>query len=256
MNNELPLPDDELMMMFPRPLIRGARISRQDLRRVQGFRLNAETAGKLGRYHLGVLVADCRPLAQMLPSFGRLAAAHSPVRYVVVPDSYVELSQLLSLGNNGRAPDVQCLVPNAVWSCGSCLFSLSERLPILSQLALDQNWQIGAVIVWDPFLRLHRQRRPMQAVRRRTDIRRRDCRPANEPILQLRYEHRRGDWRPPLFLCTQRQLRSIDSQALSVRYGIEACWYVDGETLRCGEPEAEGDADPPGARQFQACGPV
>lgn len=254
MNDDLSLSDRDLSAMFPQPLIRGARISRQDLRRVQGFRLNAETAGKLGRNHLGVLVADCPPLAQVLAVFGRLAAARSPVRYVVVPYSYVELSQLLSLGEDARYPEMQCLSPDAVWACGSCLFALPERLPALSQLALDHGWQIGAAIVWDPFLQLPRERRSTKAVRRRADIRRRDCRPAHEAVCQLRYDHRCGDWRPPLLLCTQRQLRSIDSQALSRRYSLAVCWYVDGETLRCGEPETTSDADPPGARQLKLCG--
>lgn len=254
MSPDTPLSAADLSALFPQPLIRGARISRQDLRRVQGFRLDAETAGKLGRHHIGILAADCRPLAQFLPAFGRLAAAHSPARFAVVPFSYVEQSHLLHLGKDARYPEMQCLSPDAVWSCGSCLFAMPERLSILSEIALEHGWQIGAVMVWDPLLQLHQQRRLMKPVRRRADIRKRDCRPPCEAICQLRYDHRRGDWRPPLLLCTNRQLRSIDSQSVSRRYGLQACWYVDGETIRCGELNAGSDPAEPGTRHLHPCG--
>ena len=176
-------------------------------------------------------------MVEMLPLLGRLARAGTPARYVVVPFNNNELQPLVQQEHGGRFPAVNCLMPNAVWSCGSLLIAMPERLSKLQELALEEHWPIAAVLASDPVLRLHRDRRSVKAVTRKSALRKGDLRYLHEQICQLRYELRRGDWRPPLLLCTQQPLRSIAANSLAPHYGLETWWFVDGDSLRCGEVE-------------------
>lgn len=211
---------NELESLCPKVILRGKRIVRMTEKIVGIFQLDPQTFFELGTTSIGVLIGGAESNDLFMECLREVSAMDLDGTVVVVTSSKKLAdgfyTKLMRPGTSKRRPDV--------FEMGSVILSTPEKLHKISPNDRKTRPVLG-IILLDPYCVVH-QARGDEGYGWVTNDRPRH-------LVKFRYEHRRGEWQPPMLLMTTKPVKSLNTNQMLAPYSLEAWWYVDAATLKC-----------------------
>jgi hypothetical protein len=216
-----------LSSLFPFPAIRGTRITRFEQADLGPFRLDADTADRLGRDNIGVFVQDCRGLRWIMERIAVLAETDFPAKWAVVLSSksmaeFVYNSRVHQPEGRRRRKRVPEL-----WQQGNVVFTTPEGLR-LWQREVAGPARVAGILMVDTLCHVHKAR---DAYFEGYGVHDRPQR-----VADFRADMAADGNPPPLFVLTKRLAKSVNTRPMLSAYCLDAWWFVDGHRLRFGKP--------------------
>lgn len=218
---------------YGRGWIRGPRITRLEESVIGYFRFDAETAWDLGTSNIGVFVGASRPFDRTIEDLQKLESSPSKGLWVVVAGTKQIAAAIVDLWFNGG-------VAKPISEENLDLPRLRNNVVLATPEVLGKNKylakeSITGIIVLDLPCSIHRQR----GMRNGNFFVQND-RP--QYIANFRNDAARGPWLPPLFLITLQPAKSVSTDHVARAYCLDGWWFVNGQSLFCGNPPALPEA--------------
>jgi len=210
---------------YPDAWIRGPRITRLEEKHLGRFELDAETANTLGTSNIGIFIGGCEPLGGTIEVIRGLQLAAPESRWVLVAATKkmaaVMIQRWFREGQVARVAVTTLKLPQVY---GNVVLATPESLRKIDN---HDRSNIAGIIVIDMLCHIH-QARGMQngAFHVRND------RP--QLVANFRNDVAVGSWLPPIALLTQKPAKSVMTDNIARAYCLDAWWFVDGRSLRCG----------------------
>lgn len=217
---------EDIAARYPRPLIRGERMTRlgeKDLGR-QGT--DAETCRILGEEQIGWLIGAIPSFERMIELVRRLNDSACGARWVIVPAtnrlSEVAFEQWFSDLDSDRS-----LASPTLWHDEIVSFCVPERLKELRNELLEMSVNIAGVILLDPQCFVHSGRAFQNGNFRIVHDR-------PQMIVDFRSAFAIGKWSPPFIEMTSKRAAAVATETVSRVYCLETMHCLDGTSLGCG----------------------
>jgi len=219
---------DAIQRRYDTAWLRGPRVSRLEERRLGYFRLDAETAWELGKSNVGVFVGTCPTLGGTIERLQQLeqstlaprwllVAATKKMAAVIIQRWFRERQVARLATTTLRLPKVH---RNIVLATPESLRRIGD----------NECREIAAIIAVDMLCQIHQARSGIQhgnffAANDRPQL-----------IANYRNALAHDNWLPPFVLLTQKAAKSVPTDSVARAYCLDAWWFVDGASLRCGRP--------------------
>jgi len=219
----------EIQHRYPEACIRGPKITRLEERRLEYFRLDAATAWDLGRNNVGVFVGGCDSLDRTIDTLKALDRTSQTSRWVIVASSKdvaaLVVQQWFRADSARRVAVTTLKLPQV---SSNIVLTTPESL---KRISAGDRAAVAGIVLLDLLCHVHKLR-GMQ----RGHFHIANDRPQH--VADFRNDIAVGDWLPPLFLLTHPPAKSIETAAIARAYCLDAWWFVDGTSLRCGPQPA------------------
>ena len=217
----------DLSSPFPFPAIRGTRITRFEQTDLSPFRLDADTADRLGRDNIGVFIENCRSLSWIMEKIAVLAETDFPAKWAVVLSSKDTATMVYnsSVRQPAGKPDRQH-APE-LWQQGNVVFTTPEGLRLWQREVAGPD-RVAGILMVDTLCHVHKAR---NAYFEGYGVHDRPQR-----VADFRADMAADGNPPPLFVLTKRLAKSVNTRPMLSAYCLDAWWFVDGRRLRFGKP--------------------
>jgi len=221
----------DLESVYPTPVLRATSISRMQEKRLGRLNFDADTARFLGEENIGVFAGGCDNLDRLIDRLRVLDSCGTGGQWVVVSST----QKMAAVVRQKWQADATFVAPGKMpmnWSSQRVEFAVPESLEELACEIKESATNVAGIIVLDMFCTVHKARGFANG-----GFRVQHDRP--QLIVNFRSQLGQGQWMPPLVFCAQKPAKSINTNAMLSPYCLEAFRYVDGATLRTGQPPAE-----------------
>jgi len=227
---------------YPGAWIRGPRITRLEETALGYFRLDAETAWNLGNNNVGVFIGGCPSLGRTIERLQQLEQSTITPYWIIVAATKkmaaVFVQQWFRAGQGDRVAITTLKLPKVHQNI---ILATPESL---RRLGAAERCNIAGIVVVDMLCHIHKARGGIQ---NGTFFASND-RP--QQIANFRNSVAIDGWLPPLLFVTEKPAKSVTTDAVARAYCLDAWWFVDGNSLRCGSPPASEVAVVNCKRQF------
>ena len=225
-----------LRARYPTARIHGRLVKRSDETPLGLARIDAATAGELGRDHVGWFVGRYPGSSQAARQFARLAAMPEGGVWIVVPHSKDLSAQLWLAWPHSTRPATS---PTPWWQSGRMWIAPPESLRTILPAVRQDPLGVAGILVLDPECHLHRSRGGTLPNGRQMF----NDRPQH--VVNFRTALAAEDWQPPLLLLTARQASAFVSEDVARAYCLEAFRFISGDSFACWEESIEPEVVPP-----------
>jgi hypothetical protein len=219
--------DQDLITRYPTPLIRGVRLARLGEQYIGPALSDTSTCRTLGEEQIGWFVGGVPTFDRMMELVRRVDSAKTGGRWIVVPATRFLADVAHQIWNE----EYRITRQNK-----TCLPWLGERVTFcvpeqLSSLSLSHEDPVAGIILLDPNCIVHCGRSFGNGKSRIVHDR-------PQMIVDFRAKLGIGRWSPPLVIFSIHKAAAVATETVSRIYGLEAMHFIEGATLRCGEPPA------------------
>lgn len=217
--------EHKLDRLFGKPVIRGTRITRFEEKDVGPFHLTPDVADRLGTNNVGLFIGNCQSYERAVTLVERLGNNSNEGKWIVV------LSSKAAAESTYRriTDDHTTTRPPSVWDVGQILYCVPESLKQLRNVVNPS--QIAGIVVLDINCQIHKARGFYS-----NNFRVAHDRP--QMIVDYRASLTEDGWTPPLVFLAKKPAKSINTEPIVRTYCMEAMKYLDGQTVRMGDPPA------------------
>ncbi len=220
--------------LYPFPAIRGTRITRLEQTDLGPFRLDADTAGRLGRDNTGVFVQDCLSLSWIMEKIAILSDTPFSAKWAVVLSSKKMAGFVYNTSVEQREGKRRRKHAPPLWQQGNTVFTTPEGLRLWCREVKVPD-RVAAVLVIDTMCHIHKARsayiqgygvhdRPQRVADFRAEM------AADGPLV-------------PMFVFTTKLAKSVNTRSMLSPYCLDSWWFVDGRRLRFGRPPISSVSD-------------
>jgi hypothetical protein len=215
-----------LEQRYPFAPIRGNRISRMEETRLGRFTLDHATVQQLATENIGVFVGNSGKLNKIIERVHSLATFSFPGTWIAVAATasmavviYNQQASRQGLRERKNAP--------RYWTHENVVFTTPEGLGTYIKMRKPDD-HIAGVLLIDTLCHVHKARGFHRSGWASND------RP--QRLANFRADVAADGWLPPFLLFTEKPAKSINTRAMLSPYCLSTWWFVDGKSLRVGEP--------------------
>ena len=220
--------------LYDNAWIRGRRITRLEENELGRFRLDSDTAWNLGSNNVGIFIGGRQSLGGTIELLRRLQEPTAKPRWVIVASSKNMAALIVHqwfLEPDRRRVSAKKLALPMINS--NIILATPERLKGIEE---TQRHDVTGILIVDMRCHVHKLRGMLRGKFFVANDR-------PQLVANFRNSFLRDGWAPPLFLFTEKPAKSLNTSPIARAYCLDAWWFVDGKSLRCGPPLAGGGAD-------------
>ena len=214
--------------------VRGPRITRLEENSLGYFRLDSGTAWNLGKNNVGVFVGACQPLGETIECLKRLEQPTVSQHWIVVAATKKMAAVIVQRWfRSGQARRVAITTLKLPMVLHNIVLATPESL---RRIGDAERCDVAGIVVVDMLCHIHQARGGIQHGNFYVS----NDRP--QLIANFRNTVALDGWLPPLVFVTQKAAKSVSTDSIARAYCLDAWWFVDGRSLRCGAPPpCQGD---------------